>query len=142
MSSEGIIWLVLSIGGAASFAGGLVYYRGSTGTGKRCGAHGGRHRYVVRPHRDHPCLGLQCCVPRTCGSVDQVAGSTISYGPASYLLCCPNHRSGSPDREDRMDSAAWQPLADRHLISAGRIIAPSRGKAITTAFREVRHVDR
>lgn len=35
MSTEAIVWLVLSIGGAAAFAGGLVYYRGSTTTGKR-----------------------------------------------------------------------------------------------------------
>jgi hypothetical protein len=35
MSSEGVIWLVLSIGGAAAFAGGLIFYRGSTTAGKR-----------------------------------------------------------------------------------------------------------
>jgi hypothetical protein len=35
MTSEGVIWLVLAIGGAAAFAGGLIFYRGSTTTGKR-----------------------------------------------------------------------------------------------------------
>jgi hypothetical protein len=35
MSTEGIIWLFLSIGGAAAIGGGFIFYRGSTTTGKR-----------------------------------------------------------------------------------------------------------